>query len=206
MNIFVTDKDPVVAAQNLCDSHAVKMTLESAQLLCTAHWVAWQKMLSPPAELKGKKLKEWLAERIPHSSLVPAYSMTHTNHPSSKWTRECWGNYNWLVRHAIAQCNEYTVRYGKVMKCEEVVRWANKYPPPSFDSNDTNNPLGMTPFAVAMPDEYKVVGDPVQSYRNYYHGSKARFARWRHSAPPSWWSPHTYRHGDNHDEQQAEAV
>ena len=59
MNIFVTDKDPVVAAQNLCDKHCVRMLAESSQLLCTAHWVAWQKMLSPPAELKGKKLKEW---------------------------------------------------------------------------------------------------------------------------------------------------
>ena len=34
MNIFVIDKDPVVAAQNLCDKHVVKMILESAQMLC----------------------------------------------------------------------------------------------------------------------------------------------------------------------------
>lgn len=37
MNIFVTDTDPKVAAQNLCDKHVVKMVLETAQLLCTAY-------------------------------------------------------------------------------------------------------------------------------------------------------------------------
>ena len=36
MNIFVTDKDPVVAAQNLCDKHINKMIVESAQMLANA--------------------------------------------------------------------------------------------------------------------------------------------------------------------------
>ena len=37
MNIFCLDKDPVKAAQMMCDKHIVKMLLESAQLMCTAH-------------------------------------------------------------------------------------------------------------------------------------------------------------------------
>ena len=37
MNIFVLDKDPVVAAQMLCDKHVSKMIVESAQMLSTAH-------------------------------------------------------------------------------------------------------------------------------------------------------------------------
>ena len=37
MNIFCLDKDPVKAAQMMCDKHIVKMLLESAQLVCTAH-------------------------------------------------------------------------------------------------------------------------------------------------------------------------
>jgi hypothetical protein len=37
MNIFVLDLDPVKAAQYQCDRHVVKMVLESAQLLCSAH-------------------------------------------------------------------------------------------------------------------------------------------------------------------------
>ena len=39
MNIFYLDRDPNIAAQQHCDKHVVKMILESAQLLCTAHRV-----------------------------------------------------------------------------------------------------------------------------------------------------------------------
>jgi len=31
MNLFVLDKDPVVAAQQQCDKHVVKMIVESGQ-------------------------------------------------------------------------------------------------------------------------------------------------------------------------------
>lgn len=37
MNIFFVDRDPVVAAQSLCDQHVVKMPLESAIMLCAPH-------------------------------------------------------------------------------------------------------------------------------------------------------------------------
>ena len=37
MNIFYLDSDPVKAAQIQYNKHVVKMILESAQMLCTAH-------------------------------------------------------------------------------------------------------------------------------------------------------------------------
>ena len=37
MNIFYVDKDPIVAAKMLIDKHVVKMIVESAQMLSTAH-------------------------------------------------------------------------------------------------------------------------------------------------------------------------
>ena len=37
MNIFYFDKDPYVAAQAQPDKLVVKMPLETAQMLCTAH-------------------------------------------------------------------------------------------------------------------------------------------------------------------------
>jgi len=37
MNIFYLDSDPVKAAQVQYNKHVVKMILESAQMLCTAH-------------------------------------------------------------------------------------------------------------------------------------------------------------------------
>ena len=39
MNIFYLDEDPRICAEMHCDKHCVKMILETAQLLCTAHRV-----------------------------------------------------------------------------------------------------------------------------------------------------------------------
>ena len=35
MNIFVLDLDPRTSAMMMCDSHVVKMTLESTQMIAT---------------------------------------------------------------------------------------------------------------------------------------------------------------------------
>ena len=41
----------------------------------------------------------------------------------------------------------------------------------------------------AMPDECKVPGDAVQSYRNYYVMKKRRFATWKApSTVPEWYA------------------
>ena len=37
MNLFILNKDPIIAAQQQCDKHVVKMPLESGQMLSTAH-------------------------------------------------------------------------------------------------------------------------------------------------------------------------
>ena len=39
MNIFYLDRDPKIAAEMHCDKHVVKMILESAQMMRTAHRV-----------------------------------------------------------------------------------------------------------------------------------------------------------------------
>ena len=58
MNIFYLDKDPYKAASHFYDKHKVKMILESAQILCTAHHV------------------------YGNSDDVP-YKQAHLNHPST---------------------------------------------------------------------------------------------------------------------------
>lgn len=90
MNIFYLDRDPVHAAQMQCDRHVVKMILETAQLLSTAH-----------IELDGEQV---------------AYRATHKNHPSAIWARQSVENYQWLYRHLQALGDTYTRRYGKVHK------------------------------------------------------------------------------------------
>jgi hypothetical protein len=126
----------------MCDSHTVKLLLESAQLLCTTH------------RLCNTGLPEFL------------YKLTHKNHPCTKWVRESIQNYLWLCKHALALCEEYTYRYGKVHKSQRIIEWCcDNVPSELVDS-------GLTPFALAMPDQYKT-DCPVESYRNYYKYDKA---------------------------------
>lgn len=186
MNIFVLDKNPQLAAQYHADKHAVKMILEAGQLLCTAHWLNWARMLGAP-KLKTRQLQEWLYQNVPQE-LQPPWKMTHVHHPCTQWAAHAWGNYMWLSRHGLALCDEYTRRYGKIHKSHEVHRWLNRVIPPAFEAR-VDDPVQITPFALAMPDDCKVAGDPVQSYRNYYNQHKVRIARWRHSETPAWWNP-----------------
>ena len=87
MNIFYLSHDPDEAARVQYNKHVVKMILESAQLLCTAHH-----------ELGNHD--------------VP-YKATHKNHPSAIWARSNDLAYLWLYEHMIALGREYTRRYGK---------------------------------------------------------------------------------------------
>ena len=152
MNIFAVNKDPVIAAQQLCDKHVVKMILESAQMLCA-----------------------------PFEQGTAPYKRTHYNHPCTKWIRESQANYEWLVSHAYALCDEYFYRYDKNHKSIHVIAWcANNSNKLSLDQE-----LGLTPFAQAMPDEYKN-DDAVQAYRDYYNGEKAYFAKWKLTTTPAW--------------------
>lgn len=150
MNIFVLDLDPVAAARAQVDKHVVKMTLESAQLLCNAF---------PEAP----------------------YKHAHVHHPCAIWALRSSANYQWLLDHALALAAEYTLRYGKRHKSQDVIEWCRDHVSEiSFPDSS------LTPFAQAMPDEYKHP-NPVQAYRNYYLGSKMRFAAWKSPAiPPSW--------------------
>jgi len=89
MNIFFLARCPVEAAHAQCDRHVVKMILESAQLLSTAH--------------------HELGDGGP-------YKPTHKNHPSAVWARQSRQHYGWLYAHMLALGDEYTERYGKVHK------------------------------------------------------------------------------------------
>jgi len=189
VNIFVLDKDPVRAAEYHCDKHICKMILESGQMLSTAHWLGWQRMLKIDTGLKRKEFMERLSAEV-DPRLRPLWKMTHVGHPCTQWTQRVWGNYMWHSRLGLALCDEYTRRYGKVHKTHDYHRWLNRHIPPTFEGT-IENPVGITPFAVCMPDECKVPDDPVGSYRNYYIQKKVRFARWAHSEIPTWFTQTT---------------
>ena len=188
MNIFVLDEDPKVAARMQCDKHVVKMIVESAQMLCTTHryldgkeWIDRSK--------NGRKITRWdhwtdYADACYRPML---YKSVMLNHPCTIWTCKSLDNYDWHVEHALELCAEYDRRYRKIHATEKILRWCKKYSPRNANRRQLSK--GLTPFAQAMPDEYKVRDDAVQAYRNYYIGDKARFAKWREpSLVPEWFS------------------
>ena len=101
------------------------------------------------------------------------------NHPCTKWVRET-DKACWLVNHALGLCAEYTRRYGKTHKSEEVIQWCR--------CNRPYLPIGeLTKHPTCMPDKYKV-DCVVKSYQNYYNGEKAYFAKWKDGCVPSWFT------------------
>lgn len=111
------------------------------------------------------------------------YRRTHYNHPCAVWTRQSYANFAWLVDHGLALADEYEHRYNKVHKSREVIQWCLS----NADKAEFAT-TGQTPFALAMPDEYKSAC-PVESYRAYYRGAKAAIAAWNKTRPaPEWWT------------------
>ena len=92
MNIFYFNHSPITSAEAQPDKMLVKMPLETAQMLCTAH-----------RELDGDE----------YADKVGLYKRAYWNHPCTVWARETSGNYFWLYKHFIALSKEYTFRYGK---------------------------------------------------------------------------------------------
>ena len=183
MNIFVLSSDPVDAAQMHCDRHVIKMILESGQMLCAAHWIGWRRHLGSDKPMKRVELDGWLRGNIPQH-LQPPWKVTHEHHPCTQWTQHARQNYVWHSKMGLALCEEYTRRYGKIHKCETVHRWLEKNMPPMFETAQD----AMTQHAICMPDAYKVVDDPVESYRNYYREDKVRFAKWKNTSEPIWFT------------------
>ena len=176
MNIFILDNDITKCAEYHCDKHLIKMILESAQLLCTAHWIS-EYVGHIPRKLTSE---EW-NEVKKHKTIEPrpfAYLPTMHNHPCSIWVRESLDNYEWLYCLSLALDEEYGVRYGKSHKS---VRDCILLLP------DISIPRrGLTPFAQAMPDSLKGE-NAVEAYRRFYHKDKATFAAWTGRSKPEWW-------------------
>ena len=156
MNIFVLDLNPQKCAEFHNDKHLVKMILEQTQILCSVHHI-----INPDKDIP--------------------YRLTHKNHPCSIWARQCIENYVWLCDLTRELCREYTFRYSKKHKTEQVLEWCM--------INQPNLPVNgdITPFALAMPDECKI-GDAVESYRNYYMTSKRNLAVWKNREIPYWYN------------------
>lgn len=160
MNIFYVSSDPHLAAKYQCDKHVVKMILESAQMLSTAHWIL---DINP--------------------IISNLYKPTHKNHPSAVWVRENSQNYLWLYIHFVSLCDEYRYRYGKTHLTESKLLTNLEVLPKNIKmlphTKCEEPPL-------CMPDEFKS-DDVVTSYRNYYTSKQNSFKMvWTKRNPPEW--------------------
>lgn len=108
------------------------------------------------------------------------YQSTHRQHPCVQWVDRSYDNFLWLAELADALNREYRYRYEKD-RDHASIRVLGDILHHRFESK------GLTEFAQAMPDEYKVSGNTVAAYRAYYQGEKQRFARWARRPAPGWW-------------------
>jgi len=163
MNIFYLDHNPYVAAQYHSDKHVVKMILESAQLLSTAHRV--------------------MDEHVPEIM----YKATHKNHPCSIWVRQHVDNYDYVYRLFEGLHDEYQFRYGcdKIHKTFEKLKEVLRHPPKAMEQADCKP----SSPARAMPEEFlDPDGCTVTSYRNYYkYGKSAQITAFNKARQaPEW--------------------
>lgn len=159
------------------------MILEYAQLLSTAH-----RYIDGTQSIRLSKTgRKQTAYVLPDDREPIMYSATHINHPSAVWVRQSNKNYVWLQNLLEELCLEYTYRYGKIHKVQAsgLSGALQKLP--------NNIPQGhFTEPTPAMPDDVKVPGSSIASYRNYYINHKTHLASWKgkvNSRPiPSWYN------------------
>jgi len=160
MNIFYLNEDPVVAAREHNDKHCVKMIVEYAQMLSTAHRAC-------DGDDKADSLS--------------LYKRAHINHPSTIWVRENKAQYSWLYRLFVALAGEYRYRYEKTHSTYLLLGAALEEPPNKITRNKPFNPPPQ-----CMPEEYKC-DDAVKAYHNFYIGEKAHFSSWKKRDVPKWY-------------------
>lgn len=164
MNIYVLAETPAEAARYHNDRHVIKMILESAQILSTAH--------------------VYLDGALAAKSRVPlVLRPTHINHPCVQWARASAANYTWLCELARELCIEYNVRYNKTHSYVD-----NGLIQRLITNRPLNMPLQpLTPFAQCMPRQF-TDADAVVAYRRYYFNEKAHIATWTVRGKPHWWN------------------
>lgn len=174
MNVFFLDKNPHDAARFHCDKHVVKMIVETAQLLSTAHRVLDGKQVSYISNT-DRKAKRWQLEGGLDQEL---YKATHANHPSAVWVRKNKATYEWTYHLFVNLLQEYNDRYKKIHSTARLMYSLGRYPKNMKNDTFVDPPL-------AMPDHCKV-SDAVESYRNYYRIEKRKFATWKNGNIPEW--------------------
>ena len=168
MNLFILSLIQKEIAEAMMDKHISKIILEAVQMLCSGMHI-----LNPDNKEVNEKL----------------YKMAHKNHPVTIWCRNSLENFVWTLDLIDCMHREWKFRYNhpenKLHKSYEMAQFIRKNLPHS----ELFPNIGLTPFAQAMPEIYKVENDAVQAYRNYYMSpEKQKIAKWaKKRERPKWY-------------------
>ena len=181
MNIFYLNKSPEICAKEHVDKHVVKMIVEYAQLLSTAHRMIDGDQVEGKSKT-GRKVKRWILPNPNKDAII--YKAVHYYHPSAVWCRETKEQYLWLYGLFKALGHEYTYRYGKVHSTNFKLNQLLSEAPQNIKKDGWREP----PPAMSHYPQCIVKGDSIQSYKNYYNEAKAYFAKWSKRETPEWFT------------------
>ena len=175
MNIFYLHENPIQNAKWHIDKHIVKMPIEYAQLMSTAHRLLDGEMYIGKTAI-GRNIKRW---RLHDEREDILYKASHINHPSAIWVRESIENYFQMYKLYMAVLSEFTNRYGKIH--------GSSKPSIALIRPPSNIPMVKgTQLPQCMPEICKVKNNPILAYRNYYIVEKNSFASWKNREIPEW--------------------
>jgi len=176
MNIFYLNEDPQVCAEMHLDKHVVKMIIEYAQLLSTAHRVLDGTEYYDKTS-NGRRIKRWKMDDLMMENTL--YKASHINHPSAKWVRESVENYQFLLKLWQLLSFEYTYRYGKIHMTFDKLKDVLTSVPNNIPKTKFFEP------PQAMPDDVKDK-NTIKAYHKYYKVHKSGFAKWTNRPVPQF--------------------
>ena len=175
MNIFYLHKTPTVSVKMHCDKHVVKMVIEYAQLLSTAH-----RMLDGTQWIdasSGRRIKRWRLDNYCMDGVL--YKASHINHPSAIWVRQNNSQYQYMYNMFENLCEEYTYRYGKIHMTDSKLRQL-------LVDSPKNIPIGSFQEPPQCMPDYCKQSNALDGYRTYYREEKKSFAKWTNRDVPEF--------------------
>ena len=166
MNLFILSLIQKEIAQFMMDKHVSKILLEAVQMLCSA-----KRILDPDDETNQR-----------------LYKLAHKNHPVTIWCRKSKANFIWVLDLIEELHNEWKYRYGHPETKTHKSYLISLILRENIPSDEKFEEIGLTPFALAMPEKYKT-NDAVESYKNYYMSEeKQKIASWKkRREKPDWY-------------------
>jgi len=107
------------------------------------------------------------------------YRPTHFKHPCVLWAGESLDNWLWLKELVVELNKEYQYRF-KHSESHRSANVASALPLPPIPS------FGITERPQIMPEQYRIRGDPVTAYRQFYLGEKVHLLKYSRRAVPPW--------------------